>query len=1050
MPNPLSPALQRFKQAPRLLRYSTYALSAYALYAVTLGAVIPALIEAKAPEQLSEQLGRDVSVHKVSINPFVLRARIEGFAIQEANGSDTFTRFDEFELEFNFWQSLFALTPTVDHITLTAPQVALQRMVSDGQTRFNFSDILDTLANHASAEPVETDDAQQPDAEIDTIPAIRIQRLDISDGQVRFHDKVTGAELNYADLNLNLYHFDSRAASQTVASDSESGQAGTVVNNQYSLMIEGTDQGQLALKGQFQLAPFNVDGILQLKSVTLKPFWPFTADQMQAAVTDGAINLSAHFSAGERDDSFHYQVTQGQVQLRHLVVSDQSQAKIKLPSLDVQNVRVSGDRQQVDVDAIKLKGLWVEGEVSAQGLDLAQLFTVKKTASKKTAASPPAQSEPVQTRAEQQPATDTSTTSAPWLVRLARFAMTDTDINIKESVQSKGIFWRVYPLAVTTGPIQSDLANPIDYDIALAVSSGDSAAPQKARGELSTKGKVDAAKLSAEGDLSVNGLDLTQVQPYLAPYVNLHLTKGQLATQGHYSADNKGRATYQGSADISNLLVKDTLQNQPLVQWQKMNINSMIFNAQQQSLKIDTIAFDAPYAKVMIAKDKRTNIGDIVVQSDADSRSEPAKSSTGSPDPSTAAKQDSSAFAVDVKAITFSNGSTYFADNSLTPNFASGIELLHGSVRNLSSTPGTKAQVDIAGKIDKYAPVSLKGEINPLIPNPYLDLDLNFKSVELTSVNPYSGTYAGYYIDKGQLSLALNYQLEENQLKGDNHLVIDQLKLGKPSESKLATSLPVSLAIAMLQDRNGVIDLGVQVSGDVNDPDFSFGSIIFKALSNIVVKAVTAPFSLLANLVGSDEELDHVTFALGDASLSTDEQQRLDKLAQALASRPQLTLSIAAAVNEQDDSRAMAELRIQQRMLEQSGLNALPADFSPSYIAQSEPLADAVTTLAESDLNLNLGDERDKVVQQLKQGKTDAPSDEQVDTTLMLGLYNQLVNSVNISRDQLENLAEERAKSIKTYLVDEAMVAPERVFLLDSRTRLRTEDNGADLTLDAK
>ncbi|XAW87941.1 hypothetical protein ABDK09_00275 [Vibrio sp. CDRSL-10 TSBA] len=189
---------------------------------------------------------------------------------------------------------------------------------------------------------------------------------------------------------------------------------------------------------------------------------------------------------------------------------------------------------------------------------------------------------------------------------------------------------------------------------------------------------------------------------------------------------------------------------------------------------------------------------------------------------------------------------------------------------------------------------------------------------------------------------------------------------------------------------------------------------------------------------------------MGDASLSTDEQQRLDKLAQALASRPQLTLSIAAAVNKQDDSRAMAELRIQQRMLEQSGLNALPADFSPSYIAQSEPLADAVTTLAESDLNLNFGDERDKVVQQLKQGKTDAPSDEQVDTTLMLGLYNQLVNSVNISRDQLENLAEERAKSIKTYLVDEAMVAPERVFLLDSKTRLRTEDNGADLTLDAK
>lgn len=1041
MPNPLSPALLRFKKAPRLLRYSTYALSAYAFYAVTLGAIIPALIEAKTPELLSEQLGRHVNVHKVSINPFVLRARIEGFSIQEANGNDSFTRFDELVLEFNFWQSLFALTPTVDHITLSSPQIVLQRLADDNQTRFNFSDILDTLASNASAATVTTETAGQPGA----LPAIRVQRLNISDGQVRFHDNLTGADLSYAGLNLNLNHFDSRAISQPVAAHKADKHGAAVVSNQYSLMLEGADKGQLALNGQFQLRPFKIDGTLELKSVTLKPFWPFTADQMQAAVTGGAINLSAQFSAGERDHNFHYQVTQGQLQLKHLVVSDQSQAKIKLPSLDVQNVRVNGDHQQIDVDAIKLKGLWVEGEASAQGLDLAQLFTTKKTAT-----SPTANNEQSQTSAEQQAATDTSTTSAPWLVKLARFAMTDTDVNIKESVQSKGVFWRIYPLSFTTGPIQSDLAKPIDYDIALAVSSGDNAAPQHARGELSTKGKVDAAKLSAEGDLSINGLDLTQVQPYLAPYVNLHLTKGELATQGHYSADNKGRAIYQGSADISNLLVKDTLHNQPLVQWQKMNINSMIFDAQKQSLQIDTIAFDAPYAKVMIAKDKRTNIGDIVVNRDANSRSETAKSSTVNPAPSTAAKQDSSAFAVDVKAITFSNGSAYFADNSLTPNFASGIELLHGSVRNLSSTPGTTAQVDIAGKIDKYAPVSLKGEINPLIANPYLDLNLIFKSVELTSVNPYSGTYAGYYIDKGQLSLALNYQLEENQLKGDNHLVIDQLKLGKPSESKLATSLPVSLALAMLQDRNGVIDLGVQVSGDVNDPDFSFGSIIFKALSNIVVKAVTAPFSLLANLVGSDEELDHVTFALGDASLSTDEQQRLDKLAQALASRPQLTLSIAAAVNEQDDSRAMAEQHIQQRMLEQSGLNTLPADFSPSYIAQSEPLADAVTALAESDLNLDLGDERDKVVQQLKQGQTDSPSDEQIDTTLMLGLYNQLVNSVNISHSQLANLAEQRAKSIKTYLVDEAMVAPERVFLLDSKTRLRTEDNGADLTLDAK
>jgi len=196
----------------------------------------------------------------------------------------------------------------------------------------------------------------------------------------------------------------------------------------------------------------------------------------------------------------------------------------------------------------------------------------------------------------------------------------------------------------------------------------------------------------------------------------------------------------------------------------------------------------------MITEDKRTNIGELIraepLGDNSAAQSQTKQSQANEAPQQTAAKEKNTAktaadkaFKLDIGSIAIKSGSAYFADNSLTPNFASGIEGLEGKISHLSSTPGTKASVDIKGKIDKYAPVTLRGEVNPLLEKPYLDLDLVFKSVELTSVNPYSGTYAGYYIDKGQLSLALNYQLEDNQLKGDNHLVIDQLKLGKPSDS---------------------------------------------------------------------------------------------------------------------------------------------------------------------------------------------------------------------------------------------------------------------------
>lgn len=1034
MSNVFSTMVQRFKHAPKALRYGTYALSAYGAYAFSLGVVTPWVLEAKVPEILGQKIGRAVMLRDVQINPFLLRARVNGFSIQESEGDHPFTQFEQLEVELSFWQSLFSLTPTVDHVTLLAPGIALERLTAGEQARFNFSDIVETLqANAQQEKTTETETATDSG-----LPAFRVGSIRIEQGQFQFDDAVTGARLQYQGLNLRLSQFDSQAYSLTLPDDApDKKTALATAANHYDFMIEGADHSQLALKGQFQLAPLDVQGELSLNGLTLPPFWPFTADQMKASLTDGSISVSAHYQLAQRDDVLSYQINQGKFALNQLVISDNQTPKLKLPSLVVDDIALSSSTRTVDIGAIGIKELWVDAQFNRDGLDLTSLFSPQQ---------PPASPAPVTKPASQAAPSDSSSANA-WLVRLNQFAMTDSDINVTERAQSSGVFWRIFPLSVATGAVSSDLSQPIDYDVALTLSSSTRAQPDNARGTLKAAGQFDANTLSTAGELTVEDFDLSQLQPYLKPYVNLNINKGKLSTQGRYAGNTQGQATYQGSSAVTNLLIRDTLQNQPLVKWQSMDIDSVDFNTEKNALKINTITFNQPYAKVTIAKDKRTNIGNIVVEKPASATS--SASASQSVKVTTGSRGDNQ-LAIDIAAIKFNKGSAYFADNSLTPNFASGIESLQGSIRHLSSTPGTKAQVDIGGKIDKYAPVTLKGEINPLIEKPYLDLDLVFKSVELTSVNPYSGTYAGYYIDKGQLSLALNYKLDNNQLQGNNHLVIDQLKLGKPSESDLATSLPLTLAIAILQDKDGVIDLGVQVSGDVDDPEFSFGSVILKALGNVIVKAVTAPFSLLANLVGSDEELNHIDFAFGSAGLDSEQQDRLSKLAQALDSRPKLKLSIVASVSEAEDSQALAEAAVQQAMLEQSGLESLPDDFSASRIADSKPLTAAVESLASQQLGLSLGEERDKVEQQLTQhAQGKAITGEQIQTTLMLGLYNQLVNATDIDHNQLANLAEERAKAVKAYLVDEARVGPERLFLLDSRTRLKLENSGAELTVDA-
>ncbi|ENC6729991.1 DUF748 domain-containing protein [Vibrio navarrensis] len=1023
MPSKLMQLLQRFTRVAKPIRYTIYLLFAYALYALSLGVILPTVIESKVPPMLAQQLGREVKLNQVAINPFLLRVRVDGFALQEADGVQAFSQFERLELQLSFWRSLFTLTPTLEYVTLSGPQVRIQRLQQDNQVRFNFSDILDTLAQ-------QTQQAQPPSPQSteSSLLALRIEKIEIASGQFHFQDQLTGAQLNYQGLNLHLQQFDTQSM-HLVPAEKSSKPTNQTQANQYAFAIQGADKSELQLSGQFQLQPLLVDGTVKLQGLTLPPFWPFAKDQMDAAITDGVVNFSAHYLAQQAGGGFQFAVSDGQLQLSDLTVSSAQQAKIKLPRLAVQDIRLSSQTKDIDIAAIDLQGLWVDAEFSEQGLDLQRLFRLKNQ--------PAAKEEAVAVE-------DNSDVDSAWLLRLAQFSLSETDLNLKEQAQSSGVFWRVYPLSLVAGPVSSDLNAAVDYELSLGLSSSMAALPQTARGEVTTRGSFDAKALSVQGEMAIEGLDLTQLQPYLTPYVNIDFSQGKLSSQGRYQADANGKASYQGTLAIDQLLLKDGMHHQPLVKWQKMAIDSLHFDAQKHALDIQTIHFNAPYAKVMIAQDKQTNIGNLLVQQSE--TQEGTAISVQSDEASAASKP----LAIDIQAITITNGAAYFADESLTPNFASGIEALQGSVRHLSSTPGTKAQVDISGKIDRYAPVTLKGEINPLIEKPYLDLDLLFKSVELTSVNPYSGTYAGYYIDKGQLTLALNYQLQEDQLLGNNHLVIDQLQLGKPSESDLATSLPISLAIALLQDKDGVIDLGLQVSGDVNDPDFSVGGIILQAISNVIVKAVSAPFSLLADLVGADEELNLIAFDFGSSTLNAKEQERLSTLAQALSSRPKLKISVAASVALAQDSKALAEQQLQQMLLQKSNLETLPSDFSASRLSESKPLSYAAMALAETQLSLDIVQERSKVAAQLaEKAGEEAVLAEQVETTLMIGLYNQLLNSIEISKNQLSNLAEARAKAVKAFLVDEAQLAPERVFLLDSKTQLRSEESAVELSVSA-
>ncbi|MBR9793992.1 MAG: DUF748 domain-containing protein [Gammaproteobacteria bacterium] len=1037
---------QGYHQQPRWLRVSEWCLLAYLLYALLLGLITPYVLTSKLPGALLQSLGREVTVKTISINPFLLRLRVTDFRIAEADKRGDFIRFSLLEADAGFWRTLLTFTPTLEHFYLSSPYARLAREHGGEVTEFNFSDIIRHIQSQsATAEPEEVSSEG-------SIPHLRLGLFRLTEGKVEVFDQVSGAELVYPHLALELENLDTHAT----ISDSARSKEQDSQDNLYQVNVTTAEGGTVYVDGLFQLAPLALTGKVVIKKLALPPLWPLSDDIIKARLTDGTLDFSVGYEVSDTEQGFRFRANDGQLAIHSLALSDTTSQRIALDTFSLSDIQLDTDSQRVDIAGLNLKAPYIHGVYDNDGLDLISLLMPAGLA---------------QNNAEPEDNSQSEASSA-WRVVLDKLAITEGDIQLHDKAVAQSMYWRVNPITVTTSEIDSHFSTPVDYDVTLAISGNSQAIPENAQGELITRGSADLATQAVAGELTLSAIALSQVQPYLTPFVNLSLSEGALSVTTRYEVAESGKKLQvSGDATVANLTILDGLHFEPLVKWQTLDVADLRFNLDNNTLDIAAINITEPYAKILIDEQKRTNIGAIIRSGESEEEAnEPSSDKaretgdtegdsvdtpvTGDAEgdsvntPETG-QAEGSPLAISIAAINLNNGSAYFADESLTPQFASSIESLNGSIEQLTSNAGSAAKVAINGKIDSYAPVSLKGEINPLLEELFLDLDFAVEGAELTSVNPYSGTYMGYYIDKGLLSLDVRYKVQNSELDGDNHVVIDQLTLGRKSDSEQALSLPLGLAVALLQDNDGVIDLGLEVSGDLDNPDFSFGSIILNALGNLITKAVTAPFTFLASLVGSEDELNRVDFAAGQNSLDEQATQRLTTLAEALNKRPGLRVSIEGTVDAVSDARELAVAQLHQRLLERSGQDALPNNFSASNVPLEGPLASTLETLFSETFSNSVQDEQQRIRAQLQNNNDEPVTEQQVTRALHISMYNRLRDSITIPESELAALAQERGKRVKAYLVNQAHIEAGRLFLLNSREHLQSQSSSVELSLQA-
>jgi hypothetical protein len=475
-------------------------------------------------------------------------------------------------------------------------------------------------------------------------------------------------------------------------------------------------------------------------------------------------------------------------------------------------------------------------------------------------------------------------------------------------------------IAIETSGVSEKLDRPLPLKAGLRVASG---------GRLAVEGKLVPATAAIDLQLKLDDLALKPAQPFIGKHAALDLAGGRISAAGTVKHDARSSG-YKGSFGVSELRLNEAGSDKVFLAWKYFGTRQL--DATPQKLQIGELMLDGLDGQLLIARDKSTNFQRILrkaetppaaageARPDAPAAVAPAPTPGQTPEPNAAAAaKPAPAFLVNIDRLRFRDGELDFADESLLFPFGTRIHKLRGSIAGLSSRPGAAGQLELDGEVDDYGLARAVGQVDPFDPTGFTEIKLIFRNLEMNRLTPYSATFAGRRIDSGKLSLDLEYNIRKRQLDSKNQVVIDKLVLGERVQSATAKDLPLDLAIALLEDSDGRIDLGLPITGSLDDPQFSFGGIVWKVITNVLTKVVTAPFRALGALFGGgDEKLESIAFEAGARRLTPPEREKLVKLAAALNKRPALALSVNGTWNAADRV-ALQDRQLRRGLLEKSG-----------------------------------------------------------------------------------------------------------------------------------
>ena len=608
----------------------------------------------------------------------------------------------------------------------------------------------------------------------------------------------------------------------------------------------------------------------------------------------------------------------------------------------------------------------------------------------------------------------------------AQIQVGDLSVLIPQSDGAEGMKLELLSGAFDLADLRNDPSRPIPFNANLVLKDG---------GEVLTQGQFTPKTKLLAADLTFKSMGLIPLQPFLAPYTKLQIASGTVSGQGRLSP-GEGRNTglrYVGSVKVAGVAIKEP-DGDVFVEWKDASAEKVILGLDPIALRIPELIWVEPSAKFAIEADRSFSAAGLMVE----------KKSGGSA-PSSVSKSESekvnnaSPVVFTVQRLRIQQGQLDFTDRSLNPQFKTKLFALNGVINGLSNKKDTHSQIALDGRVNEFGLARIRGDMDLFNLGNNTQINAQLKNLDLASASPYALKFAGHAITDGKMTLDLQYKVRANQIEGNNKITIDALTLGQRVDSLTALKIPLELAIALLKDDAGRIELGLPVTGNMNDPQFSFDSLIWKALGNALTKIVSAPFRAIASLFskGADANtLGTIGFDPGSDKLLAPEQEKMQQIARMLSQRQQLKISIPEQYDPAVDGPVLKTHTLRKEIYKRSGIQfdidepLAPLNFSNRAVrkAMREIYAQRLGSAALQE-RIKVAEDKN-FLQRLGQLVQSEPQFADP-IAFYQGLYLRLEETQVLPTDALHQLGVQRALAVSKGLT-KAGVSSDRIVLTSS------------------